>query len=189
MSGRVSYTGDLGFEIWCKPEYQCYIFDELMAAGVADNIRLFGTRALNSLRLEKSYGSWAREYRPIYSPEECGLNWFVDIEKDADFIGKKSTVNSKDHNSAKVRLRTFIVDADNADPIGDEPIYLNGKAVGWVTSGGYAHSSGVSVAIGYIPAGHSNEHDGWEIEIIGKRRKATMQQKPLFDPQGSRMRG
>ena len=189
LVGRVSYTGDLGFEIWCKPEYQCLIFDELMAAGAAYDIRLFGTRALNSLRLEKSYGSWAREYRPIYSPAECGLSWFVDTEKEIDFIGKKAAIGNKDHNSAKMRLCTFVVDAKNADPIGDEPIYLDGKAIGWVTSGGYAHASGVSVAMGYVPAEHINEKDNWEVEVIGTRLKATMQSIPLFDPQGSRMRG
>ena len=104
LVGRVSFTGDLGFEIWCKPEYQCFIFDELMAAGADFGIRLFGTRALNSLRLEKSYGSWAREYRPIYSPAECGLSWFVDTDKQAEFIGKKAATDNKDHNSAKMRL-------------------------------------------------------------------------------------
>ena len=88
-----------------------------------------------------------------------------------------------------MRLRTFVVDANNADPIGDEPIYFNGKAVGWVTSGGYAHASGVSVAMGYVSAEHAKENDGWEVEVIGIRLKATMQPKSLFDPQGSRMRG
>ncbi len=189
LVGRVSYTGDLGFELWCKPEYQCYLFDLLMSAGEDFDIRLFGTRALNSLRLEKNYGSWAREYRPIYSPEECGLSWFVRRDKAADFIGKKAYTELYDNNIAEMRLRTFIVDANNSDPIGDEPIYFEGKAVGWVTSGGYAHASGVSVAMGYVPRELAPEPEGWEIEIIGERRTAKLQFKPLFDPDGVRMRG
>src|SRR5690606_4235254 len=72
--GRVSYTGDLGYEIWMKPEYQRYLYDRLLEAGADFGIRLFGLRALNALRLEKSYGSWAREYRPLYGPLEAGLD-------------------------------------------------------------------------------------------------------------------
>jgi dimethylglycine dehydrogenase len=185
LVGRVSYTGDLGYEIWCEPEYQCHIYDQLMAAGEAYNIRLFGNRALNSLRLEKSYGSWAREYRPSYSPKECGLNRFVAMKKEADFIGKAALVAGGEN---PMRLCTFIVDAKDADTIGDEAIFLNGKVQGWVTSGGYAHAAGHSVALAYVPVGVADEIEGWEIEIIGQRRKATLQKTPLFDADGAKMR-
>ncbi len=189
LVGRVSYTGDLGYEIWCKPEYQCYIFDKLMAAGKAYGIKLFGSRALNSLRFEKNYGSWAREYRPIYSPAECGLERFVDVSKEVDFIGKSACLSNQTSNQNKVRLLAFVVDANNADAIGDEPIYFQGEVKGWVTSGGFAHGSGVSVAMGYVPAELANEVDGWQIEIIGERRSAKVQVQPLFDPAGKRLRG
>ena len=88
LVGRVSYTGDLGYEIWVAPEYQRHVFETLLDAGADSGIGLFGSRALNALRLEKSYGSWAREYRPIYGPLEAGLDRFVAYSKDADFIGK-----------------------------------------------------------------------------------------------------
>lgn len=187
LVGRVSYTGDLGYEIWCEPEYQCHIYDQLMAAGEAYNIRLFGNRALNSLRLEKSYGSWAREYRPSYSPIECGLNRFVAMKKEADFIGK-AALAAAGEDANPMRLRTFVVDAKDADTIGDEAIFLNGEVQGWVTSGGYAHAAGRSVAMAYVPVGVADVAEGWEIEIIGQRRKAVLQTTPLFDADGAKMR-
>ena len=188
LVGRVSFTGDLGYEIWCEPEYQICIFDALMKAGEPFGIKLFGTRALNSLRLEKNYGSWAREYRPVYLPLECGLDRFVRLNKNADFIGKSALASDTGSNN-QMRLCTFVIDAKNADAIGDEPIFFNGEAKGWVTSGGYAHGSGVSVAMGYVPLEIADEGTGWEVEIIGNRCKATPQTSPLFDPENSKMRG
>ena len=93
--GRVSYTGDLGYELWCEPAHQIHLFDALMAAGAEYGIRLFGSRALNALRLEKGYGSWAREYRPIYSPLEAGLDRFVALDKNANFIGKEAAARGR----------------------------------------------------------------------------------------------
>jgi dimethylglycine dehydrogenase len=87
-----------------------------------------------------------------------------------------------------LRLRTFIIDAADADVIGDEPISLNGKVCGWVTSGGYAHTSGVSVAIGYVPKDVANETDGWQVELLGEMLPARRLAQPLFDAHGSRMR-
>jgi len=186
LVGRVSFTGDLGYEIWCDPEYLANIFDELMAAGKQYGIRLFGSRALNALRLEKSYGSWASEYRPVYDPVECGLDRFVAADKPADFIGKSAFQSNR--KNRKLSLRTFIIDADNADAVSDEPIFYNGEVKGWVTSGGFAHGAGVSVALGYVPAEIADETEGWEIEIIGDRRKARLQQSALFDPDNSIIR-
>lgn len=186
--GRVSYTGDLGYEIWMKPEYQRYLYDRLLEAGADFGIRLFGLRALNALRLEKSYGSWAREYRPLYGPLEAGLDRFVATGKAADFIGKSAAKAERESGGA-MRLRTFIVDAEDADVIGDEPIYLDGAVCGWVTSGGFAHAAGVSVAIGYVPKEIADVKAGWSIELLGKMLPARRQAEPLFDPSGVRMRG
>jgi dimethylglycine dehydrogenase len=185
--GRVSYTGDLGYEIWMKPEHQRYLFDLLMEAGAEFGIRLFGLRALNALRLDKSYGSWAREYRPLYGPLEAGLGRFVALSKAADFIGKSAAAKEKVEGGA-MRLRTFILAAKDADVIGDEPIYHNGAVCGWVTSGGYAHASGVSVAVGYVPKEIADEGQGWSIELLGEILPATLQSQPLFDVDGARMR-
>src|SRR5690606_11112815 len=110
LVGRVSYTGDLGYEIWMAPEYQRSVFHALMSAGDEFGIRLFGSRALNALRLDKNYGSWAREYRPIYGPLEAGLDRFVASGKQADFIGKAAVLAEK-QACGKLRLRAFILDA------------------------------------------------------------------------------
>ncbi|MES0045092.1 FAD-dependent oxidoreductase [Mesorhizobium sp. M0091] len=187
LVGRVSYTGDLGYEIWVAPEYQRAAFQALMAAGAEFGLGLFGSRALNALRLEKNYGSWAREYRPIYGPLEAGLDRFVAYGKDADFIGKTGALAER-KQGGKLRLRTFILDADDADVIGDEPIWYGGAVRGWVTSGGYAHHSKKSVAIGYVPKEIADKSDGFEIELLGKRHAARVQAAPLFDANFERMR-
>ena len=186
--GRVSYTGDLGYEIWMKPEYQRYIFDRLMEEGADLGIRLFGLRALNALRLEKSYGSWAREYRPLYGPYEAGLGAFVALAKPAEFIGREAARREKAEGGT-LRLVTLVLDARDADVIGDEPIYHKGAVRGWVTSGGYAHASGLSVALGYLPKELADETEGFEVELLGERLAARLQRQPLFDADGSRMRG
>ncbi|MER8918873.1 FAD-dependent oxidoreductase [Mesorhizobium sp. M0802] len=187
LVGRVSYTGDLGYEIWVAPEYQRAAFRALMAAGEEFGLGLFGSRALNALRLEKNYGSWAREYRPVYGPLEAGLDRFVAYGKDADFIGKTGALAER-KQGGKLRLRTFILDADDADVIGDEPIWYDGAVRGWVTSGGYAHHSKKSVAIGYVPKEIADKSDGFEIELLGKRHAARVQAAPLFDANFERMR-
>jgi dimethylglycine dehydrogenase len=188
LVGRVSYTGDLGYEIWVAPEYQRHVFQTLMEVGSEFGIGLFGSRALNALRLEKGYGSWAREYRPIYGPVEAGLDRFVAYNKPADFIGKAGAAAEK-AGGGKLRLRAFILEATDADVIGDEAIWHDGKVVGWVTSGGYAHASGKSVAMGYVPKAVADAADGFEIELLGKRPKARVQPAPLFDAEQRRMRG
>ena len=185
--GRVSFTGDLGYEIWVKPEYLVNLFDQLMAAGAPHDIQLFGARALNALRLEKNFGTWAREYRPIYGPVETGLERFVAYDKPADFIGRTGAREERE-TGGTMRLRSFAVAAKDADVIGDEPISHNGKVVGWVTSGGYAHSSGVSMAQGYVPKEIADEVDGWEIELLDTHLTATLQVQPLFDANSGRMR-
>ena len=186
--GRVSYTGDLGYEIWVAPEYQRSLFTALMDAGADYDIGLFGGRALNALRLEKNYGSWGREFRPIYYPTECGLDKFVSFEKAADFIGKSAANEIHTSQGGAKRLRSFVVDANAADVIGDEPIYHNGQVVGWVTSGGFAHGSGVSMAQGYVDTALADEEDGWSIELLAEMLPARMQKQPLFDANFSRMR-
>lgn len=188
LVGRVSYTGDLGYELWMEPAYQRYVFTQLMEAGAEFDIRPVGMRALNALRLEKGFGSWAREFRPIYTADECGLDRFVNLGKEADFIGKEAAKAHR-QDGGKMRLVTFIVDARDADVIGDEPIWKDGDVVGWVTSGGYAHGAGVSVAIGYVPRAQAGDDAGWQIELLGERLGATPQRVPLFDPTGARMRG
>lgn len=189
--GRVSFTGDLGYEIWMKPEYQRRVYERLHEEGADLGIRNVGLRAFLSLRLEKKFGTWGREYRPIYSPVECGLDRFCSTKKEANYIGRAAFEAAK-ADGAKLRLKTFVVEAVDADAIGDEPVFRNGEAaaIGWITSGGFAHAAGKSVAMGYIPKELADDESegGFEVEILGQRRKATITETPLFDANGSRMR-
>jgi len=184
--GRISFTGELGYEIWVASDGQLALYDAILAAGADLGLVHYGARALNSLRLEKSFGNWAREYRPIYTPVEAGIDRFVAWDK-PDFIGRDAALRDRARRPMR-RLVTFVVDADDADAIGDEPVWHDGKVVGWVTSGGYGHCVGKSIALGYVPAALANASEGFEIEILGERRRAAVQAQALYDPKGERMR-
>jgi dimethylglycine dehydrogenase len=144
-------------------------------------------RALLSLRLEKNWPTWYRELRPIYGPFEAGLDRFVDLKKN-DFIGRDAAMKERD-DGPKLKRISMIVDAKDADTLGDEPIWHRGEVVGWVTSGGYAHYVDRSMAQGYVPAELATDGCEFEIEILGERRPARIQAEPPFDPEGARMRG
>ena len=111
LVGRISFTGDLGYELWVEPAYQAQLFDLLVEAGRQHGIRLFGGHALNSLRLEKSFGSWATEYRPSYDPDEAGLGLFVKPEK-GDFVGRDAVLRLREAGPVR-RLVTFTVDVED----------------------------------------------------------------------------
>lgn len=186
---RISYTGDLGYEIWVKPEYQRKLYLALLEAGEEFNIAHFGMRALLNLRLEKNFGTWFREFRPIYGPYEADLGRFVALSKN-DFIGREAAAAEKESGGKLARV-TFVVDAIDADVMGDEPIWKDGEVIGWITSGGYAHNYDCALAQGYVPKEHADalDEDAFEIEILGQMCKARIQPKPLFDPMAERMRG
>ena len=186
LINRVTYTGDLGYEIWVKPEYQRRLYDAIMKAGKPHGIVNFGMRALLAMRLEKNFPTWYRELRPIYGAFEAGLDRFVDLTKN-DFIGLEAARAEK-QSGGKLRRVSMIVEASDADVLGDEPIFHKGKVVGWVTSGGYAHFVGKSLAQGYVPKELVGD-DEFEIELIGEMKKARINHEPLFDPKGERMRG
>ncbi|MEL6600832.1 MAG: FAD-dependent oxidoreductase [Pseudomonadota bacterium] len=187
LVGRVTYTGDLGYEIWMKTDYARYVWDLLMSEGADLGIAPVGMRALNSLRLEKNWSSWGREYRPIYGPLEAQLDRFVAYDKPAEFIGKAKALEERSTGGA-LRLMSFTVAAKDSDPIGDEPIWFKGEVKGWVTSGGYAHNQATSMAQGYVPKEIAGEMEGWEVEVLGERLPMRLQPTPLFDANASRMR-
>ena len=148
MVNRVTYSGDLGYEIWVAPEYQRRLYEGILDAGEPLGLVHFGMRALLCLRLEKNFPTWYRELRPIYGPFEAGLDRFVDLTK--DFIGRDAALEEQ-RTGGTLRRISLAVDADDADVLGDEPIWHGGKVVGWVTSGGYGHCVGTSLAQGYVP--------------------------------------
>ncbi len=185
--GRLSFTGDLGYEIWVAADMLAALHTLLTELGADYGLRPVGMGALNSLRLEKSWGTWAREYRPNYSPFEAGLERFFSDRKER-FIGRDAALRTR-FDEAALRLVTLAVEATDADAIGDEPVRLEGQTVGWVTSGGYAHGSGTSVAMAYLPARLAAPDAPFSIDILGTPRAARLLPAPLFDPAGLRLRG
>jgi dimethylglycine dehydrogenase len=186
--GRMTYSGDLGYELWVRPEEQQALFDLLWSAGQPYGMRLFGFRALMSLRMEKSFGTWFREFRPIYTPLEAGMDRYLKF--DHEFIGK-AAVEAERERGPERSIVYLDVDPDPdepADVIGDEPIWHDGAVVGWVTSGAYAHYSQRSLALGYVPSELAQPGAEFEIEVIGHRRPARLLTDPVFDPTGERMR-
>ena len=185
---RVSYTGDLGYEIYTTPMSQRALWNTLWTAGQALGLRPFGMRAMMSLRLDKFFGAWLREYSPDYTAAETGLDRFISFKKPTDFIGRSAAEAERACPPAR-QLCTFDVTARDADVIGDEPVWVDGKVVGFCTSGGYSHYTDRSIALALIPRDMVQDGLRAKIEILGDMRDATLITKPLFDADGIRMRG
>ena len=185
---RVSYTGDLGYEIYCDPMDQRQLWWTLWTAGQPLGITPFGMRAMMSLRLDRFFGAWKREYSPDYTAAETGLDRFISFGKNADFIGRAAAEAERATPPART-LVAFTVDADDADVVAYEPVFIDGEVCGFCTSGGYSHHAGKSVAMALIPRTHDRDGLEAEIEIMGQRRRATRVTTPLFDPDGAVMRG
>jgi dimethylglycine dehydrogenase len=184
---RCGFTGELGYEIWVTPDYQLQLFEELMAAGEELGLRLYGGRAISSLRLEKGYGSFNKDFRPDYTPGETGLDAFVDFAKNVDFTGRAAALAERERG-AKRRFVTFVVDASHADVVGYEVVLRDDRPVGHVTSGGYGHWVDRSLAVGYLPAELARDGEAFHIDILGEPCRAVVAARPLHDPEGLRLR-
>ena len=184
---RVSFTGDLGWELHCAVDDQVALYEILLEAAAAHGGGPVGGRALGALRIEKGYGSWGREYSPEYWPQEAGLHGLIKLDK--DFLNKEAYLKIS-NTPPRESLTMFEVDVtDNADANGGEPIFLaDGTPVGRVTSGSYSYTVGKSLAIGYAREGVVRAGDRVEIFILGKPHAATVLEKPPFDAGGERLR-
>ena len=186
LVARVSFTGELGFEIYVDAAYELALYDALVAAGADLGLVHFGGRALNSLRLEKSFGAWLREYTPDYTPFQAGLDRFIDFAKD-DFIGRDAALRQQGEPSSQ-RLVTLVVEAADADAYGDEPVLAEGRVVGFTTSGGYGHTVDKSIALAYLEPAYAVPEAELAVTILGDDRPARVVPAPLYDPAGGRMR-
>ena len=148
---RVSYTGDLGYEIYCDPTDQRALWLQLWGAGQPMGLRPFGMRAMMSLRLDKFFGSWMREFSPDYTAAETGLDRFISWGKEVEFIGKAAAVRERQNGSDR-KLVVFEVDTDDADVVAYEPVWINGQVKGFCTSGGYSHYAQKSIAMALVPS-------------------------------------
>jgi dimethylglycine dehydrogenase len=185
---RVSYTGDLGYEIYCDLLSQRQLWWTLWGAGEPHGMQPFGMRAMMSLRLDKLFGSWLSEFSPDYTAAETGLDRFISFKKNTDFIGREVAESERATPPAR-QLCAFEVDADDADVVAYEPIWIEGKVQGFCTSGGYSHHARKSIAQALIPRELAQTGLEVGIEILGKMRKARLITEPLFDVDGARMRG
>ncbi len=185
---RVSYTGDLGYEIYVDAENQRALYKTLADAGKDLDLRPFGMRAMMSLRLDRFFGSWNSEFSPDYTPAETGMDRFISYNKPVEFIGRAAASAEKSSGPAR-QLCTFEVEAADADVSAYEPIWIKGAVVGFCTSGGYSHYAQKSIAFGFVPTEMINDGLEVEIEILGQMCKAKRVTQHLFDPEMKRMRG
>ena len=181
---RISFTGELGYEIYVAPQYQLKLFEAIEEAGADLNLKWFGGRALMSMRLEKSWGAWTMDFRPDFTIMESGLDFFVDWDK--DFIGKKAALIEKKNGPSK-KLSVIHIDTET-DVSGDEAVMHNGECVSYITSGGYGHSVKKSLAMTYLPVELIDSNAKLEVEILGEFKEASIVMEPLYDPSGSKMR-
>ena len=182
---RISFSGELGYEIYCKPQYLLRLSEAIENAGSDLGYRWYGARALMSMRLEKGWGVWTLEYRPDFNAVESGMDAFINWKK--DFIGKEATQTIR-AAGVKQTLVTMTIDVDGIDVSGDEAILKDGKAVGYISSGGYAHRVKRSMAMGYVE--HENAAPGTDlqVEILGEMYSAQVLGAPIYDPSGENMR-
>jgi dimethylglycine dehydrogenase len=183
---RVSFTGDLGWELHCPQADQAKLYTALLEAGRAVGAGPVGSRALLSLRVEKGYGSWGRDYSPEYWPQESGLDRLVKADK--EFLNKAAWQEIA--GSAPREIIAFLeIEATEADASGGEPIFLpDGTPAGQVSSGAYGYFVGKSLAIAYLKAGLARPGDVLEVAILGRPHRARLLPHPAFDPDGKRLR-
>ena len=186
---RVNFVGALGWELHFPIEYAHHLFDALIAAGAEFGIGLAGMRAMESLRIEKSYRMWGSDLTPDYTPFEAGLDRFVRLNK-GPFIGKEA-LESSQARGVPNRFITFEVhDVIDADPLGNEPLFDGaGNLVGRATAGSYGATLGKSLGLGYIKPAFASVGTGIEIEILGERKRATVLIDSPYDPQNSDLKG
>jgi len=187
MVARLSFTGELGYEIYLPTVYAPSIYDQLLEAGAKLGIREFGIRALVSMGMEKSFGIWSREFTPDYTPAMCGLGRFIDYEK-ADFIGREAALADRD-TPPEHRLVTLEIDSSDADAWGYEPVWCKDQLAGFTTSGAYGHTVGKSLAMAYLKTRflEASENE-FSVHIVDQRRPATILPGAAYDPSGSLMR-
>ena len=190
---RITYVGELGWELYVPTEFTLHVFDSLVETGAGLGLKHAGFQALNTLRLEKAYRDYGYDVDNTDTPLEAGLGFAVDLTKAGGFIGREALLRQKEKGIPKRRLVQFKL--ENPEPLlyGNEPIYRDGERVGYLGSGGYGHTLGGAVGLGYI------ENEGgvtadfvrsgvYELEVAGIRYPARASLRPMYDPTGERVR-
>jgi len=185
---RVNFVGALGWELHFPIEYAHHLFDAIFEAGAEFEIGMAGMRAMESLRLEKSYRMWGTDLSPDYTPYEAGLDRFVRLNK-GSFIGK-AALERQLKDGVPHRFITFEVhDIEDADPLGNEPLFdVHGNLVGRATAGYYGHALRKSLGLGYVTPEFAQLGSELMIEILGERKRATVLIDSPYDPENKELR-
>jgi glycine cleavage system T protein len=191
-ASRITYVGELGWELYIPTEFMTGVYDEIVAAGAAFGLKHCGYHALNALRMEKAYRHWGHDITDEDTPLEAGLGFAVRMDKPGGFIGREALLKQKE-DGLKQRLVQFLLKSPEPMLYHNEPIWKGDRIVGYIRSGMYAHGLGAACGLGYVtdpdggvvgPIGA----DDFEIEIAGVRYPATASLKPLYDPSNARIK-
>jgi 4-methylaminobutanoate oxidase (formaldehyde-forming) len=191
---RVTYVGELGWELHIPVEFAATVYDALMQAGQALGIRNAGYRAIETLRLEKGYRAFGSDIGPDHTPYEAGLGWLLKMKSGLPFIGREALEKLRDAPLRK-KLVCFTVDDPSVVLLGRETLYRNGERVGWVGSAGFGHTIGKPIAYGYVRQPEGDVTDTfvlsgqYELDVATVRVPATAHLNPLYDPQRIRILG
>jgi 4-methylaminobutanoate oxidase (formaldehyde-forming) len=179
IASRVTYVGELGWELYCPAEYGAALWDALCVDGVTPG----GYRAIESLRLEKGYRAWASDLTAETTPFEAGLGFAVKMDK-GDFVGREALARAEPTQ----RLVCIVLEDPRAVALGSEPVRVGDDVVGRVTSGGYGYAVGASIAYAYVPVAHAEPGTKVAIDIFGDWVGGEVRADPLWDPKGERVR-
>ncbi len=189
---RITYVGEPGWELHLPTEYALTVYDALHEAGAEHGLRNAGYRAIETLRLEKGYRAWSSDIGPDHTPDEAGLGWAVKVKSNIPFKGREAVASQREDGVRKI-LATFTTSGDTILS-GRETIYRNGERCGWLSSGGFGHTLGRSIGMGYVRASEAIDKNyvlsgTYELEVATERVPAEVTLSPLYDPEMNRIRG
>jgi glycine cleavage system aminomethyltransferase T/glycine/D-amino acid oxidase-like deaminating enzyme len=184
---RVTYVGELGWELYCPTEYGLGLWRTLWEAGEPHEIVAGGYRAIDSMRLEKGYRVWGADITPDETPYEGGVGFCVKLDKEGGFIGREALADAKE-SEPRMRLSCLLLDDPRSVALGNEPVRIAGEIRGRVTTGGYGYTVGSSIAYAYLPPEHADPETEVAVEIFGEWIEGRVAKEPLFDPKGERIR-
>ena len=184
---RVTYVGELGWELYCPTEYGMALWQTLWRAGEEHGIVAGGYRAIDSMRLEKGYRVWGADITPDETPYEGGVGFCAKLDKEGGFIGREALAEAKDRGP-RTRLCCLVLADPRSVALGNEPVRVGGEVCGRVTTGGYGYTIERSIAYAYMAPEHAEPGTEVAVEIFGRWVDGRVEAEPLFDPKGERIR-
>jgi 4-methylaminobutanoate oxidase (formaldehyde-forming) len=190
---RITYVGELGWELYVPAEFAVHVFDKLVEAGEAVGLKHAGLQALETLRIEKAYRDYGHDIDNTDTPLEVGLGFTVDFDKPGGFIGRDALLKHIDSGPLKYRLVQFLLEDPEPLLYGGEPVFRDRELTGYLSAGAYGHTLGAAVGIGHVEndAGVTADYVNsgtYEIQIAGVCYKAKASLRPMYDPENKRVR-